>query len=238
MIARCWRLCSSRTFRRSVLLILLLSIAAIWWCDRQVRLTSAPFLHDRSDALPHNRVGLVLGTAQRNRGGGPNLYFTHRINAAAALYHAGKVDHLLLSGDNRFLNYNEPWAMRRALIERGVDSTHITLDFAGFRTLDSMVRAREVFGQQRFTVISQRFHNERAVYIARERGIEAIGFNAADVGAAAGVRTQLREKLARVKVYVDALLGIGPHFLGEPVTIGEQRFPEDHAPMVPDAQAR
>ena len=238
MIARCWRLCSSRTFRWSVLLVLLLSGTAIWWCDRQVRLTYSVLLYDRIEELPHNRVGLVLGTAQRNRGGGPNPYFTHRINAAAALYHAGKVDHLLLSGDNRHLSYNEPWAMRRALIERGVDSTRITLDFAGFRTLDSMVRAREVFGQRRFTVISQRFHNERAVYIARERGIEAIGFNATDVGTAAGLRTRLREKLARVKVYIDALLGIQPHFLGEPVTIGEQRFPSDHAPLVPEAQAR
>jgi SanA protein len=169
--------------------------------------------------VPYNRVGVVLGTSEKGRSGRPNPFFDHRINAAVELYMNGKVDRLLLSGDNGTIQYNEPWAMRRVLIASGVDSTHITLDHAGFRTLDSVLRAREVFGQQRFTVISQRFHNERAVFIARHLGIDAIGYNARDVDAYNGFRTKMREKLARVKVFLDLLLGVEPRFLGEQVPI-------------------
>lgn len=129
------------------------------------------------------------------------------------------VRHLLLSGDNGTLSYNEPREMRRALMAAGVDSARITLDFAGFRTLDSMVRAKKVFGQQRFTVISQHFHNERAVYLARRLGIEAIGFDARDPQAWWGPRAWLRERLARVKVFIDLLMGTQSRFLGEPVVL-------------------
>jgi SanA protein len=237
MIARMWHVLSARWFRWGAVLIIASIAFTLWWCDREVKQQSSAFLYDRLDLVPHEQVGVVLGTSERGRGGGPNQYFVRRMEAAAALYHAGKVDHLLLSGDNRHMNYNEPWAMRKALMAAGVDSSHITLDFAGFRTLDSMVRAKEVFGQQRFIVISQRFHNERAVFIARGLGIEAIGYNAQDVGAAYGLRTKLRERLARVKVYIDALFGIQPHFLGEPVTIGEQDLNDAHAPLVPEAKA-
>ena len=194
-------------------------------CDRRVTRGAEPFLVDHLEDVPEVDVAVVLGTSERVSNGSPNRYFTHRIQAAAALYEACKVHHLILSGDNRRSDYNEPMAMRTALIQAGVDSMHITLDFAGFRTLDSMVRAKEVFGQQRFLVVSQRFHNERAVYIARARGIEAFGFNAPDVGTAYGLRTRMREKLARVKVHVDDLLGVEPHFLGERVALGTQVLP-------------
>lgn len=198
---------------------------ALWWCDRHIRLTTVAAVYDRVEDIPHNTVGLVLGTAEKSRHGGPNAYFTHRMEAAAALFHAGKVDHLLLSGDNGRKGYNEPADMRRALIHAGVDSSAITLDYAGFRTYDSMVRAQAVFGQERFTVISQRFHNERAVYIAEQAGLHAVGFNARAVAGRSGWRTALREKAARVKVFVDMALGVDPKFLGEPVTLGTQAPP-------------
>jgi SanA protein len=149
------------------------------------------------------------------------------MEAAAALYHAGKVQHLLVSGDNGHRSYNEPMDMRAALMAAGVDSNHITLDFAGFRTLDSVVRALKVFGQAEFVVISQRFHNERAVYIAREHGIRAVAFNARDVDVRRGLRTRIREKFARTKVFLDLLFGVEPHFLGDPVVLGEQVLPAE-----------
>lgn len=198
---------------------------ALWWCDRHIRLTTAPAVYDRVEDIPYNRVGVVLGTAEKSRHGGPNAYFTHRMEAAAALFHAGKVGHLLLSGDNSRKDYNEPLDMRSALIRAGVDSNAITLDYAGFRTYDSMIRAQAVFGQDRFTVISQRFHNERAVYIAEQAGLHAVGFNARDVTGRFGWRTALREKAARMKVFVDVALGIDPKFLGEPVILGTQALP-------------
>lgn len=215
---RLWSLAYTGWFRK-IFLITCMAGATIWWCDRRIGKLTAQHVFDRIEQIPHNRVGVVLGTSEKVRSGRPNLFFEHRMKAAVELYRSGKVDRLLLSGDNRTIHYNEPWAMRKALIAAGVDSTHITLDYAGFRTLDSMVRAREVFGQQSFTVISQRFHNERAVYIARHKGIDAIGYNARDVDAYSGFRTKLREKLARVKVFLDLLMGVEPHFLGEPVPI-------------------
>lgn len=199
--------------------LLCLLVGVVLGCDAHIRKVAGTMVYDDMSTLPHNRVGLVLGTSQRIRGGEPNMYFAYRIDAAVALYKAGKVDHLLVSGDNGTIHYNEPWVMRKALITAGVNSAHITLDHAGFRTLDSVVRARAVFGQQRFTVISQRFHSERAVYIAHHMGIDAIGFNAQDVQKAQGFRTMAREKLARVKVFLDLLLGVGPRYLGAPVDI-------------------
>jgi len=203
-----------------------MSVLALWWCDRSIRTATACCVFDDADHIPHNRVGVVLGTSERGRGGGANAYFTHRMQATADLYRAGKVDHLLLSGDNSRPEYNEPIDMRRALIAAGVDSSAITLDYAGFRTFDSMVRAHEVFGQERFTVISQRFHNERAIYIAQRAGLDVVGYNATDVTGRSGWRTRLREKAARVKVFVDILFGVEPHFLGEPVEIGTQPPPD------------
>ncbi len=202
-------------------LLVTVAVLTIWWCDRQVTIAVNGSTHYTLENLPHNRVGLVLGTSERTSNGWPNLFFQHRIAAAAQLYDEGKVDHLLVSGDNSRTEYNEPEQMRRALIAAGVDSTHITMDFAGFRTLDSVVRAREVFGTSRFTIISQHFHNERALFLAQSQGIQAVAFNAADVPSAYGRKTMLREKLARTKMHLDLLFGIGPKFLGEPVLIGE-----------------
>lgn len=199
------------------------AVLLVQLCDERVRRVSAPHLHDHVSGVPLNRVAVLLGTSARARGGGANLYFTHRIAATVELLKAGRVQHVLISGDNRHASYNEPMDMRRALMAAGVDSTRITLDFAGFRTLDSMVRARDVFGQPGFVVVSQRFHNERAVFLARRMGIAAVGYNAPDVPANYGRLTMLREKLARVKLHLDLWLGVGPHFPGPPEPI---RFPE------------
>jgi SanA protein len=196
-----------------------LAIIMLLCCDLIIRRSTSGSLHDTIGSIPVNEVGLVLGTSDRARGGGTNLFFKHRIESAVALFRAGKVNHLLVSGDNGTLSYNEPRQMRRALMAAGIDSSRITLDFAGFRTLDSVVRAKEVFGQSRLTIISQRFHNERAVFIARRYGIDAIGFNAPDPPAWWGIRTWFRERLARVKVFTDLALGAKPRFLGEPIAI-------------------
>ena len=176
---------------------------------------------------PRNRVGLLLGTSAEDRTGDPNPYFVKRIEAAAALYKADKVEHVLITGDNGRWGYNEPMDMRRALMEAGVDSADITLDFAGFDTFDSVVRARKIFGQQRLMVISQQFHNQRALWIARSFGIDAIGFNAEDIPTHPMQWSWIRERGARLKMWLDLALGADPHFLGGPVTIGEQELPED-----------
>jgi SanA protein len=109
--------------------------------------------------------------------------------------------------------------LKKDLIKRGIPASKIFLDYAGFRTLDSVVRCREIFGQHAVTIISQPFHNERAVFIARNKGIKAIGFNARDVNKYYGFKTQAREKLARGKMVLDLIFNKQPRFLGEKIII-------------------
>ena len=194
-----------------------LAAGLVVFCDGRIRRASAPFVYDELADVPHHHAALLLGTSAQLDDGRPNLYFRYRIDAAEALFRAGKVDKILVSGDNGDASYNEPQMMREALIERGIPDSLIVLDYAGFRTLDSVVRAREVFGQASFIVVSQRFHNERAVFLARRHGIEAVAYNAADVRAFAGFKTRSRELLARVKVYLDLATHRGPRFLGDRV---------------------
>ncbi|GAE84135.1 SanA protein [Bacteroides reticulotermitis JCM 10512] len=179
-------------------------------------------LYSQVTEMPHNSVGLLLGTSPKLKNGNNNLYFDYRIQATANLYKARKIDYILISGDKRRDDYNEPEEMKQALIRKGVPLQAIYLDYAGLRTLDSVVRAKLVFGQNKLTVISQKFHNERAIYLAERNGIEAIGFNADDVSAYAGFKTQLRELFARVKMFADLATGKKPRFLGEHFVIGKQ----------------
>lgn len=169
--------------------------------------------------LPNEKVGLLLGASKILSNGQPNPYFVNRIKATAELYHAGRIKYIIASGDNSRKNYNEPEDMKNALIELGVPADKIYEDFAGFRTLDSVVRAKEIFGQESFIVISQRFHNERAIYLAHRNGITAYGYNAKDVDKDAGFKTNLREKFARVKVFWDFFFGVEPKFGGEKIEI-------------------
>lgn len=200
---------------RGLAVLALALVASLLLATRAIEKAAAPFVSEQAQSLPHEKVGLLLGCAQRLSDGRQNLFFTKRIAAAATLYQSGKIDYVLVSGDNSRPNYDEPSDMRRALVAAGVPGTRIVLDYAGFRTLDSVVRAKEVFGLKRFTVISQRFHDERAVYLARQHGIEAYGFVAADVGGADGLRVRLRELFSRAFAILDVtVLGSRPHFTG------------------------
>jgi len=163
----------------------------------------------------------VLGCSRTLPDGRRNLYFITRMEAAVRLFEAGKVDYLIVSGDNHIKEYDEPTDMKLALADAGVPTNRIYCDYAGFRTFDSVVRAREVFGQSEVTVISQKFHNERAIYIAGRRSVDAIGYNAEDVRSIHSVRTMLREQAARVKTVLDvSLLRTKPKFLGPRVEVG------------------
>ena len=202
------------------LLLLVLAVAAIAACQWVVMGTGRGRLYDTIAEVPVRDVGLLLGTTEKHPDGSHNLYFDYRITAAAELYKAGKIRHVLVSGDNRRADYDEPACMHRALLKAGVPESAMTLDCAGFRTLDSVVRAKKVFGQDKFTLISQRFHDQRALLIADHYGIDAIGYCAADVGLQQGLRIQIREALARVKAVMDLyLLHTPPKFLGPHIAI-------------------
>lgn len=181
---------------------------------------SDKYLYNYTLTVPKNDVGVLLGTSKYLTNGEYNLYFTYRMEAAEKLYFSNKINFILVSGDNATMAYNEPITIKGELVKRGIPEEKIVLDYAGFRTFDSMIRANKVFGQEQFTVISQPFHNERAVFIARKNGIEAIGFNAKDVSNQSGFKTQLREKFARIKVLLDIyILNTQPKFLGEKIDI-------------------
>lgn len=177
-------------------------------------------LYTDIDKIPQNKVGVVLGTSKYLKNGNVNLYYQYRINATAELFHSGKIEFVLVSGDNRHRSYNEPQTFKNDLVKMGIPEEKIFLDYAGFRTLDSMVRAKAVFGQESITVISQKFHNERAIYLAEKRGLKAIGFNANDVNLRSGIKVKFREYLARVKMFSDLLFSKQPKFLGEEIEIG------------------
>lgn len=189
-----------------------------WWISH----TAKKNIYTIPD-LPKRHIGVLLGTSKYLVGGQRNLYYAFRLEAAAELYASGYVNYLLVSGDNATMQYNEPNTMMKDLVAAGVPKERIVLDYAGFRTLDSMVRAKEVFGQKQVLVISQRFHVERALFLAKAHGLDAVGYCAKDVSAYYGLKTRLREFFARIKVFFDLYITRKqPKFLGEPVVIPDR----------------
>ena len=154
---------SKRFFSRkniliSCILLLLCAIGILFYCNKTVEDAALNKTHDKLVEIPYCQTALLLGTSPKLKNGKENLYFTYRIKAAAELYQAGKIKYIIISGDNSKQSYNEPEAMKQALIQLSIPEDIIYLDYAGFRTLDSVVRAKEIFGQNSITVISQRFH--------------------------------------------------------------------------------
>jgi SanA protein len=202
-------------------LVLLLILGVVIFSNQFINSTTKNHIYHSLETIPANRVGLVLGTSPYLRKNVPNPYFHYRISAAANLYQADKIKYLVLSGDNSTPWYNEPAHMRRYLMSLGVPDSVIYLDYAGLRTLDSVIRCREIFGQSSFTVISQEFHNQRAVFLGRRKGLDVIGFNAVDVTLRQSLKTRVREWFARVKVFYDLVVGKQPRHLGDSIIIGE-----------------
>ena len=213
-----------RIFRKKTIIIFLiifvfLSVISITLADLRIKSVSKDYLYSDLTEIPYKKVGLVLGTTKFSQNRQVNLYYQYRIDAAVALYQAGKISYIVLSGDNSRKAYDEPTQMEADLVLAGVPKEVIFLDYAGFRTWDSVVRMKEIFSQDDFTIISQRFHNERAVYLAQRYGLNVVAFNAKDVDKYYGFKTNLREKFARVKVFVDLLTNKKPRFLGEKIEI-------------------
>ncbi len=191
------------------MIVIYANVTAVW--------ASRGRIFDEVSTIPPTRVGLLFGTTDKVNGR-ENLYFRYRIDAAAKVWKAGKLETIIVSGDNRSRYYNEPEKLKQALIARGIPEDRIVCDYAGLRTLDSVVRAKEVFGADPVLFISQRFQNQRAIYLAKANGIEAYGFDARDVEPQAGLKTKVREVGARVKMWLDVnFLDTRPKHLGEKV---------------------
>ncbi len=181
----------------------LILVLLAWAAERRLDRLSAPYISDDPARLPDVEVALVLGAAPIGPEGGPNRYLVYRLDAAAALWRAGKVKRLIVSGDKRPPDYDEPAAMEAGLIERGVPAEAIVRDELGVRTLASVQRAETAFGQKRLIIVSQRFHLSRAIFLGRERDIEAWGYEARDVARAYSILTELRRYPSALRAYVD-----------------------------------
>ncbi len=201
------------------ILISLLLIGGLFFVvislDKYITQTYQEKIYHDISKVPHKKAALVLGTAKHFMGR-ENLFFNARIDAAVELFKAGKVDAIVVSGDNGNKSYDEPTDMKKDLIKRGIEEKYITLDYAGFSTIDSIVRAKAIFDLDDFIVVSQPFHIQRALYIADKKGIKAIGFAAKDVGGFWGKKVRKREILARFKAFLDLyILHTEPKFYGK-----------------------
>lgn len=206
---------SLRIFAWSALAILLIIVACNWWLLQANRAR----IFSTLTVVPARSVSVVLGTAPLV-GRWKNPFFEGRMDAAAQLWHAGKVRHLLVSGDNSRHDYDEPTAMRDALIARGVPARAITLDYAGFRTLDSLGRAREIFGLRELIIVTDDWHQPRALFLAHAAGLDALGVSSADVPWNMSAKTRIREWLSRVKAVADVcVLHTKPKFLGQTIRL-------------------
>ena len=202
---------------RRVLLVLGMAFLLLWGgADAAIRVASSGRVYSKTtvDAVPSARAAVVLGCSRTVRGGLGNLYYQRRIRAAADLFASGKVRAVLVSGDNHVKSYNEPTDMKGDLVACGVPADKIVCDYAGFRTLDSVIRARKVFGLEDIIVVSQPFHVRRAVFLARGFGINAFGYEAEDVSGRHSVKTCLREQLAKIAALIDVVIRRQPKFLG------------------------
>ena len=198
-------------FKRIIIgffLTILIGIITIAACNLVVIHSTKDRIYDNAKDIPYKEVGLLLGTSPRTKDGHANIYYTYRVEATVKLYKAKKIGRILISGDGREKNYDEPKYIRRDLIKRGIPANKIILDRKGLRTFDSVIRAKEVYGYSEFTVISQKFHNERAIFLAGHNDMDAIGFNAKDAPNQKGKsakRMRIRELLAKVKVFTDLI---------------------------------
>ena len=194
---------------------------------RMVTINAIGRTYDNICEIPHNKVGLLLATSPITAGGSRNFYFENRIIAAEELYKAGKVDYIIASGGDyrgkEKMGCDEPQAIKDSLIARGVPADRIILDYEGLRTLNSIVKAKEVYGLESVTIISQKYHNERAIYLADKYGLHAVAYNAAPSPIKRNrIKNTLREYLARPKMYLDLIIGSKPKFETEEIIIKEE----------------
>jgi SanA protein len=196
--------------------VLIFGIICFYWIEN----SNTNFLFSEVEKIPNCKTAIVLGTSHYLGNGTTNLYFSYRIDAAIKLYEAHKIKKIIVSGDNRVNDYNEPKEMRKALMLKGVPDSCIVLDYAGLRTFDSMVRCKNIFGQDTAIVISQQFHNARALFISNKIGLVAYGFNAQEVTTQKAYKVKFREFFSRIKCVLDLyILNTKPKHLGEKITI-------------------
>ena len=203
---------------RYLILLGLLGLLLTTYLAYHINKETEAYIYDRVEELPSTYTALVLGASVR-RNGELSTMLRDRVESALLLYNKGKIKRFLVSGDNRTTNYNEPVAMKKYLLERGVPEEDIFMDFAGFDTYDSVYRASYIFEVDSAIVVSQRFHLPRAVYIARSMGLNFYGYNGDRREYELESRNRFREVAANVKAWIELLINKEPHFKGDKIPI-------------------
>ena len=202
--------------------ILLLALIYLWvvYNNNSIAKEASGLIYSDIEKIPAKKAVLVLGTAKYLSDNRINYYYKYRIDSTVKLFNAGKVRAIVVSGDNGRESYDEPTQMRDDLVARGIPSTYITIDYAGFRTLDSVVRAEAIFDLEDYIIVSQRFHLERAIYLAHAKGQTVTGFVAKDFkNTVWAKKMEHRELLARAKAVIDVHIGVEPKFYGKKVHV-------------------
>lgn len=205
--------------------LFIVGILVVYLLDKYMALSTSERIYNKVSALPQKRAALLLGTAKYVAKGKKNYFYVYRIRAAAALFKAGKVKAIVVSGDHSTKYYNETSKMQKDLMKAGVPKKYISLDPLGVRTLDSISRAEAIFDLKDYIIVSQKFHLERALFIAETKGQKAIGFMAKDIpGTSAAYRMKIREYLARAKAFLDVyILDTKPKFDGKKVKVNYKK---------------
>ncbi|MCL5998289.1 MAG: YdcF family protein [Chloroflexi bacterium] len=207
---------------KKLLIILLVVMLAVPLLSRLLTFLMAQGrVYDDLNQVPHHRVAVVFGAGVRNGVPTPMLY--DRVASAVDLYKAGVVDKLLMSGDNRFVEYNEPAAMRRTALQLGVPDQDIVMDYAGRSTYDTCYRASAIFGLSEAILVTQHFHLDRALLTCGGLGVQAVGY-VADRRSYRNVWwNDLREIPATLKALADLFILKPLPVLGDPIEIGATR---------------
>ena len=210
-----------KIFKNIIILSILFGVIYILldYNYNRIKKESEPFIYSDINKIPAKKVALVLGTA-KYLGNHINYYYKYRLDATYKLFRGNKIKAIVVSGDNSTKYYDEPTTMRNDLVAMGIPAKYITIDYAGFRTLDSIVRAKAIFDLNDYIIVSQRFHLERAIYIAHAKGQKVIGFVAKDFkNTYWSKRMEHRELLARAKAVLDIFFGVEPKFYGDKVKV-------------------
>ncbi len=221
----------------TILIVLIVIVAIICTCNLLVVRNAFGRTYSNVDSIPHNRVGLLLATSPITPDGDRNFYFDNRIKAAAELYKAGKIDVIIASGgDYTYSQKNgcdEPRAIRDSLIKYGVSPYRIELDYEGTRTSNSIAKLKVAYGVDSVTIISQKYHNERAIYLSDKYGIRAIGYNAKPSPIRRKrIKNSIRESFARPKMFLDFILGVKPSIKEEePLFLPDEYIDEIGMPL-------
>jgi len=202
-----------------VLLVLIIAtLAALWILRATVHAQATPRVYTRVADVPYAPIALVLG-AGLWADGSPTPALRDRVTTAVDLYRAGKVKKLLMTGDNRRVDYNEPAAMRTIALQLGVPAEDIVLDYAGRRTYDSCYRAKEIFEVKQVIIVTQRFHLNRSLFLCNAMGIPSVGVVADRRVYQSLPWWELREVLATIAAWWDVNVRHPVPVLGEKLPI-------------------